>query len=423
MSGSSRRYRPTALDRALAGSRVVSVIGPVRDLRAEDVRAALSRLVHTAPDGRVALNPDPNAAEWEYRPDLVEHAVAEVAPVGPDGIAGLLTEVRNRPGPRLPVEITVSGDYIVVDVSHALGDGLLIVLILTALANGPDTGGMDALAARALPADGLRSGLWRHFRADPRRLRQVLRLRARHRALDGTPEEPIELGEWESTKRAVISRMPGEQIAALRAWGKEHEPGATTASLSAALYATALRDEGIECDDRMFVLMDCRRYLPEQQRLRNGNFAVGISLRFDARPQPRAIAEAVREVTESGWPIAAMGIGEVKSALRRPRSAAGAPVVTAQRRVRLAVSDMGRPAALEAVRWSDDGRPPVVIPYIDPDGPDAMTLCVLEVGGGRVVSASFHDSVIDRGRVQAALDRASADPVAVLSGAGRADAG
>jgi hypothetical protein len=417
--GHPHHYRPTALDRALAGTRIIAALGPVRGITAGRVRAALTRLVYSTEDTRLALDPAATTNRWVYRPQRVADAVREISPVCAVDLPELLTRMRRHPGERLPLEVTLAGNYIIVDLAHALGDGRLVVLLLAALAHGPDTAGLDVFMARNLPTRALSTALVSYFGSTPARWGEVRRLHAHHCTTPAPAPAPVvDWGDWESSRRVVADRMPPAVADALRAWHTRHAPSASRGALSIMLYSAALRINGIECDKRVLTLVDCRRYLPPERRSGHGNFAVGVPLRFGDRPTLEAVTAILGEVTDSGWPLLAMGVGAAKAAVHGfiPCWIRSTPETeTAAGGVRLAVSDLGRPSVFGGIDWAGVRGDRLAVPYVDAAGPSAMTVCVVEVDGARNVSASFHDRVIDRERVRAALELASRDPIAVLT--------
>lgn len=62
----ARRYRAGALDRALARSRTVAVVGPVLGLDEKTIVAKLDEAARCATDSRITLAPAPGPW-WEHR--------------------------------------------------------------------------------------------------------------------------------------------------------------------------------------------------------------------------------------------------------------------------------------------------------------------------------------------------------------------
>lgn len=217
--------------------------------------------------------------------------------------------------------------------------------------------------------------------------------------------------------------MAPAQVVELKKWAKAQAPGATSASVSIALWAAALRAENVDVDDHIMVLFNSRRYLEPDLHSAHGNFAVGIPLHLPEASGPGQIAKTMRAVIESGWPIAILGMSEVKDTLASIRGRADAPGTQAAAdrtltevpdRLRLAVSDLGKLSMFGHVRWAQDGRPPQLAASLEPDGPDGVTMLISELEGGRTYTASFCSKFIGDAVIESALARLCSDPVALL---------
>lgn len=413
-------YASTQLDRTFAPARSIAVVGPTTGVDADAVRAALTAARAAAPTSRIGLDPRADERRWAYRDDIAGGvAVTERPDLPTDDLGELMNRIRHRDGDRLPVEIVLCGDYVAIDYSHGVGDGQFGVLLLAVAAADPD-GRLAPTLAPALPADATRRALWRHFRENPGAVQQLRRVRAEHARPDavddGLPTRTIE--NWTSTKTCRAEYMAPEVSAALEAWAREHAPGATAASLTVALVNAALRAERLRVDDHVMILFNCRRYLAEEDRNGHGNFAIGIPVRLGAGATPDLVATAMKDVIDSGWPLAVLGVAEAKSALTRHRRAPsmddGAPI-TVPDRVRLAVSDLGNLTSLyRHLDFVGDGRPAQMTATLEPDGPDGITVLVSRLNKGRTLAASFSAAMIDPDTVTRALRRVCTDPVALL---------
>lgn len=412
-SDSALRYRPTALDRALASERTVAVVGPVVGLDEDHIRANLAAARADAPGSRIALSPSVGARSWPYRVDIVDQAVIRRSSFDAADLGGLLTEIHGRGADRGPLNVFICGDYLVVDYSHGIGDGQLGVMLLAAL-----SGDVDASRARilseGLPRNATWSALWRHYRARPAAVQDFLRLRRcskQYRSDSSVGRREI-LGS-NFAKQSRTAYMPPDRVTALRTWAKAHEDGATTASVTVALWVAALRAAGVSVDDQITMLINCRRYLDPKHQLAQGNFAVALPLLIPRPQTPVAISEAVRSVVDSGWPIAILAMAELKSRITRTVVPTHPVTVTVPDRLRIAVSDLGRLGMFDDVTWGP-GAPPQVAAYLEPDGPDAASLLVSEIAGGRTFTASFCGGMVDSQVIARALDGMCDDPVGTL---------
>ncbi|BBY26477.1 hypothetical protein GCM10023114_22780 [Mycolicibacterium sediminis] len=405
------------MDLALTPSRTVAVVGPVAGLETSRATAVLAA-AGALPQPHLAVEPRAGERAWRYRTDLAEHVVRR-DDLPTDDLGALLTTVRRGADETRPLNALLCGDHLVVDYSHGVGDGQLGVYLLAALCGDVDEE-RSRILARGLPPRAVGSAAWRHFRARPAAIADVRRLRSENKVTTtgGRPTRTVD--DWQAHNRTVTAYMPPATVTATRDWSRANAPGATSASLTVALWMAALRAQGAELDERVMILMNCRRYLDPSHALAQGNFAVAMPVVLPASGDPAEIAALVRRIFDSGWPIAVLLMAEAKARLGRggtdPGSAPG--LADAGGRIRLSISDLGRLPMFDHVEWVPGGRPPQLAAYLEPDGPDAVTLLVSELAGGRTFTATFCDAAVDAGLVEGALKRMCDDPLGTLPSAG-----
>ncbi|WP_299571565.1 hypothetical protein [uncultured Williamsia sp.] len=410
-------HRPSALDRALAHSRNIAVFGPVPGLDRDLLTVRLRSIAAEVP--RLRLDPFSADGTWTRRTDALLVEDIEV-PATPD-------DLPDTPGARLgviathvraldpiPLRVAVCDDHLVVDHSHGLGDGRLAPALQAVLLDSAPPAVHAALAHDA-PAGSVRRALADQILRHPRRLAEVRRLRADN-ARTETFAEPASVDS--SRVRTVSATVPPDGVAALRERISTME-GASDASSTVAIWVAALCRAGIASDDVVQVLVDCRRYL-RRGDAGMGNLAIALPIRMPEPVTPASVRHRVRAATESAWPLAVLGINATRARLRRgapTQSVKPVPAVRTSPHVRLSVSDIGRLPLYDGVVSPGTDSPPQLGAGIDPDGPEALTLLVSEVGGARTLSATFHSDVIDARAVHSALADICRDPVAVLEAA------
>ena len=275
---------------------------------------------------------------------------------------------------------------------------------------------VHAALARDAPAGSVRRAMADQILRHPRRLAEVRRLRADNARAEVVAEptvvDPRQI-------RTISATLPADGVTALRERVSSTE-GASDASATVAIWVTALRRAGVTTDDVVQVLVDCRRYL----RLGDagmGNLAIALPIRLTTPVTPTSVRERVRAATESAWPLAVLGLNATRARLQRgsprPVDGSASPVRTSTR-TRLSVSDIGRIPLYDGVLPDPPATQPQLGAGIDPDGPEALTLLVSEVGGARTFSATFHSDVLDLAAVHAALVDICRDPIAVLEASG-----
>lgn len=407
------RYRATANDLATAAERTVAVIGPVADLDEARLAMALREAAGVAA-ARIALAPRSDTRKWDYRPGDLDDAVMVCPATDTADVGRLLTEVGNRPGERRGVEVFICRDYLVVDYSHGIGDGRFGLTLTSALAGGADL--PPGALARSLPRHAAWLAAGRHFGAHPRRIPDVLQLRRTARAAAAL-ERPQAPRKRQSTgpsgARCITAQMAARTVADLRSWASRNAIGATTAAITTALWMAALRSRGVTIDEQVVVLVDCRRYLGRAYAAAHGNFAVGMPVVMPLAPTE--VTAATRRVTDSGWPALTLAYAELTGRKARTVGPAYKPELGLPDRVRLIVSDLGKPTMFDHAPWVRDDRTPLVTAYLQPGGADAVTLLISEVHGARTFTASFYGAMVSPTVIGDALSLMSADPVALLA--------
>lgn len=411
----SRRYRATAVDVERASSRVLAVVGPLAEIDDEHICAVLAGATDCSPPTRVGLVPRSDTPLWNYESRDWRKAVTHRADLDTTNLGELVTQVHSRPGTRKPLEVLICGNYLVVDYSHALGDGLLGAVLLALL------GGADGVHPAMLAKDLSKWAIWtaalRHFVLNPVNALRVLSLRRTNNEVV-QPTGANRIADWESARCGFTALIEPATLAELRSWASRRYPGMSCASLTVALLAAALRDEGIEVDERVTVLVDCRRYLAARHRESQGNLAAGIPIRVPAGSSPLDVRRQMRKAIEARRPFARLVIAEVKARLMGGSMAAdrrpGADDVDVPDRVRLTVSDLGRLRILEGLRWKTNAQLPSASAYVETDGPDAIDIEVTELLGAQSVTASFCSKMIPPSVIATAFKRMCDDPFGVL---------
>lgn len=417
MPSAERSYRSTALDRVFADTRIVTAVGPIRGLDVGRTRRTLAAAEQVDAEAHLALEPRSDTRQWRYRTDIAGDNVT-VSTDPTDDLGRMLTEIRSRDGKRSPLDVVVFDDHLAIDYSHGIGDGQIGVMMLAAFCDDADGSLVPGLAT-GLPASSTWKALWRHYSRNPKTFADFRKLRGRHRAEAGSGSAPRRrIENWEAAKVSRAGYMSRARVDELKRWTAEYMPGATAASISIALWSAALRAEGVDVAEHIMVLFNSRRYLDPAQQTSHGNFAVGIPLHLPENTTPVGIAEAMREVIESGWPIAVLGMSQLRDVASRIRPSVGShvddSVVEVPETLRLAVSDLGRVRVFDHLDWFDDGRPPQMAASLEPDGPDGCTMLIAEIAGGRTYTASFCSKMIDVAVIDAALLRMCEEPVTLL---------
>ncbi|AFR50303.1 hypothetical protein [Gordonia sp. KTR9] len=409
--GAAGLQRASVLDRALATSRTISVTGPMAPLDLDVIRSRLARA--WTPNSRLSLVPDPASAAWahdvETRPQVCKRPDLADLPVG-----DIMTHLRNRPEPLPRLEVLVCGQWLVIDHTHGMGDGRLGVEQIAGVASRHEFP-MTERFERSLPSAAAWQALRRHVLRHPRRLRDIVRLRAANAA--PPTDAPLRtITDWRSTRCAVTAAMRPCQTAELKRAIADTGVRMSSAAVTVGLWRAALAAQGVPLDDRTQILFDCRRYLDAEHAEDHGNFAVGIPLLFPPDATPMEIGDRIRAVAESGWPAAILAAGELRMRLRPSTPGEGTVPsrVEVPDRLRLSVSDLGRVGIFGDLPWEPASASHHLFAYVEPDGPDAASMLVSEIDGSRSFTTTFCSDFVGRPVIEAALDHLCEDPVSLL---------
>ena len=392
----------------------IRTVGPVRGVTAAGLRAALIGLHAGDPRHRAVCRLDRDRGRWmgmtpsefsAYTHGMVSEVDGDP---DPDRLTRLL--LAEPPGHH-PVRILIGAGFVAVKIAHAYGDAGpvndLLRELVTAAAAGRAARFPPPASSRLL----LTTALWRQFGRHPRRLATGLRIT---RAPAAPPVAADDSVGWQPDITVETTRSAGA-LALMRGWRDSHAPGVTTAAITFAAFAAALRDLGMDphLSGAVF-LADARRYLPAGTRV-DGDFCWGQYLAPVDLVDPLAVHTALKAELASGRMLTMMALREARVALT---GAGGRPPFPARmhRRPRpeLTFSNQGRHDVLADLPWAaePDGRVNHSVPT--QSGPAGITLTTSEMGGVLHLEATFHRSTYDAATVARAMTVLCQDPAALL---------
>ncbi|SEC16513.1 hypothetical protein [Rhodococcus koreensis] len=405
--------RASSRDLMRSGSRMITAIGPVRLPSIGEIRDTLTVLAHAG--GRhtpIGLVPTTESRRWEHRPQDFLGNVQQLGPCTREDVPRLLTGLARAGASVYPLNVAVAGDFLLLDISHGLGDGRLALSLVRAVAGGRSGTPVPEWARTRDSALPLARALTRAFASSPARVAQLLESRP-STAHDSCP---VEVVPWGRAPTAVVASAVSGTIAELRRWRDRDLPGASVSSLLFAAVARAMRSRGLKIEDRVDVLFDCRRYLPDGATV-NGNFAAGVRFALSDPGDAAEMSAAIAQATASGRPLAslALSIAKFRRRVRAGTAHTAASHVAATPRARLVYSDMGEAALLADLDWTDEPGRRIVTALSEPADPASIVFTSVRRGPELDVSASLHDNVFDPELVRDALADALCDPLSLLS--------
>lgn len=187
-------------------------------------------------------------------------------------------------------------------------------------------------------------------------------------------------------------------------------------SVTSTVLHRALAAEGIDPAPTISVPFDARRFLPSDF-VPLGNFAAGLDFRVGTAPTPRIVHEALTEATATGRPVANLMVNSlrIRSGLRRGIRPELPTTRPRHPRARMLFSSLRR--GVDRLPWLDLDRR-FYATHTAPTGPEGITFTTSTDGSFMHVVTAFHDTVFPPDLIRAALRRATAEPLGLLTGAG-----
>ncbi|MDI9973382.1 hypothetical protein [Rhodococcus sp. IEGM 1307] len=407
-------HRASSRDLMRSGSRMITAIGPVRLPSVGEIRDTLTLLAHAG--GRhtpIGLVPTTESRRWEHRPQDFLGQVRELGPCTREEVPQLLTRLARSGASAYPLNVAVAGDFLLLDISHGLGDGRLALSLVRAVAGGRMGTPVPEWARTRDSALPLACALARTFASSPTRVARLLESRPAAAHGSGSAEVVV---PWHGAPTAVIASTAPGTTAELRRWRDREMPRASVSSLLFAAVSRAMRSCGLAIDDEVDVLFDCRRYLPEAATV-NGNFAALVRFSLSDPGDAAEMSAAIAQATASGRPLASLALSTAtfRRRVRAGVAHARATHVAADPRARLVYSDMGQAALLADLDWTDGPGRRLVTALSEPADPASIVFTAVRHGPDLDVSASLHDNVFDPELVRSALSDALCDPLSLLS--------
>src|SRR6202041_3047554 len=268
----TRTVRVGRLDVAMTGAPVWVVIGPVRDDAGSRAGEVLDRMAALGPRFRVGLQPSPDATRWNFtdKPSLSATPTFDIS--GCTTTQEILDRVVGRP-PAAPISVGQAGEHLCICIDHGIGDSHLLAEIVAALSHTEAPNGfVDPLPAPTIDKP-VQAAISHYLKSAPRQvIRQAVSLattawsRLRGRADDvARGDEPIAqaVGEAQGYRAVFVKSVP-EFADELRAWRDATKTRASVTALIMLSIYRALRDAGIPLAEFCEVLVDLRRFLPDE---------------------------------------------------------------------------------------------------------------------------------------------------------------
>jgi hypothetical protein len=424
------------LDRMSGRERLVFVAGPMSVPPRQQLVDNLLAAAELGPQSRVGLQLNAAGDTWTYdRAGLrewCEGLVAEIPPITEHDVVDVLRDrIRDDATPP-PFQLTIAGDFIVLRMTHLLGDiNILFALFDIAIA-APGRAFPNWLLKPEATAP-LSLAVRETFGKNPLRIAKVLQSQRSRLGAGrfGATRPATRLGAtgpgatpdartqssavvpWQRHAELAYSRGTVQAARELKSWVRTTPGSVTLATALLVAVRRALVAEGIPVRGESSLIYDSRRYLPDGV-VTNGNFIAGLPVPAGLSDDPRQIAQIVKDNVDAASPLAAMLVGALRSRLTGRRFAKPPTTVAATPAAHVVLTNLGVRRELDTAPWLVGKGEEQFAHWAEPSAPDDLVIGVLQLRGALQVTAFFHGNVFDAERVQAALDRAIGDPVSLL---------
>ena len=416
----TRTVRVGRLDVAMTGAPVWVVIGPVRDDAGSRAGEVLDRMAALGPRFRVGLQPSPDATRWNFteKPSLSATPTFDIS--GCTTTQEILDRVVGRP-PAAPISVGQAGEHLCICIDHGIGDSHLLAEIVAALSHTEAPNGfVDPLPAPTIDKP-VQAAISHYLKSAPRQvIRQAVslattawsRLRGRADAV-ARGDEPIAQAVREAQGyRAVFVKSEPQFADELRAWRDATKTRASVTALIMLSIYRALRDAGIPLAEFCEVLVDLRRFLPDEAQTLS-NFCTVARVHAGAGTSYEDFSAQLRARAEStGTLVKLAGYAALARAFRAARRNRDQPrrAVVGSRKprstVQLTISDISKMPAVAKAAWTRpaDAETAVSLP---PGSSSHLSIAVRVAGNGSVeATATFAAALVHPDTVRNALRRA-----------------
>lgn len=398
----------SGLDMMRADSRIISALGPVDPATIDEIATTVHALATCGgPDNRIGLIPTTASTTWRYDPEAFLYEVVQLPPCTADDLPAVLTH-RSRTACRTaPLSVAVAGRYLIVDMSHGLGDARLITKILQILGERIAPQHFPGWTRARAAVHPLRTAVARCYGRHPTHAATLLRCRSVGAPNDESPGSAAdaELLGWRRAPFLVAARSDEDAAAALRRRRARLPSPVSMASVIFSALAGEIGAHGIDLADSVTVMYDCRRYLSAASQV-FGNFVSGVELTVRDPADPVALHAAISAAAECGRPLAALALGSHRfGRLYRRGRAYDAPRAAPRRpRAKLVFSDIGELFA-DSPMWTGDRQDRFCNALNEPADPEAIVFTTTRRGPDIDITATFHENVFAPTTIQSALDR------------------
>jgi hypothetical protein len=390
---------------------VTTVCGPFDMPSVTDLERAIAAVVLRYPHSRLGWDLDHLKRRWvipaAHHSATMGAVVVERSRAGHTSLGETLDAMVQDRTIDAPLAVFRYEDHFGLRMSHEYGDGRFYDQAIGALMAAAAPGGSVSWNIGPSTRFPLTTAVVRTFATKPARaLAAVADRPARPEPTPGGP--PPAKVPWVSSRHTVSAVLPNTLREQIIDWGRTAAPGASWFSLLVSMLLRSMEVAGLRIADDVSIVMDLRRFL--KQRDLDGNFVVGVPFNVSFRTAPDAIGDQIKSAVMSGRPVAA----QAASALRMWGRGTAPLAIDPTRPPRVTFTSVGVPPRINSLPFRA-GEPATAAGSVEPEGPHGLTFLVSETPDTCVVTASFHDNVVDPAVIGEALRLARTEPLEVLA--------
>ncbi|MDG4668931.1 hypothetical protein [Mycobacterium sp. 236(2023)] len=374
------------------------IVGPVDVPPLDELTARFAAMAEAGPEARVGLQPSTTTTRWRYDPGLAGDVFETTTrPPGEEPIA-LLTALRQTPGNG--IRILVGGDYLAIDFSHGLGEVPLLDLLIGVLLGAVDPRDAAVWAPYRHRASPLLTAGLRAIGLGPQRLVPLWRQHRRNSSLpaETAPSANADIAPSPATR---VTHIPADTVDELRRQRNSALPDVNMFAIYTHALHSAFAAAGFDVDPTVTVPFDVRRYLPKDFSTL-ASFSAGLDFRLDHESGPRRLQTEMARAAQMARPVANLMAATLKTRMAMRTGRQPQWLVPDHPRLHLLHSSLGT-VPHRPWTFSDPARAGIMVAS-DPVSPGGVTVTSASAMGSMWLTAEFHDTLFDAGKIGAALD-------------------
>lgn len=306
----------------------------------------------------------------------------------------------------IPDRLTIyrTDDALVIDIPHAVMDGLLMMALWSSLVGGDIEG---RWASVGLQPPSLAYLVATTFLRRPASLIGVLKDHFSER----TAVARSHLADSRARATATV-HLDSRNVEELEAWAAEQSRRVTTATVLMCLVGRAITREAVEVDELVHVVMDGRRYGDSSLLQYYGNLSVGVDIPLGRGLNPADLARHLARGRDTARPLAAMSRSVAGSAMVRAGEPAEsqAPVLP-----RLSFSYLVLPQAYEEGTWRGGFEGHRLSILSDLVAPNAIAVVICRYSTTVDITVTYNPDQHPVDMVEAALEQIPEDPIDLMT--------